>query len=101
MLRLLKWGYRHWKKKQGDEQMSKFRPKAVHNLYLDGFVGKITDDEMYAKVRDGLLDWTPEVKSKLKAVTIPIDTFKRLMALDKQVEAVPFEVEVENCEKDS
>lgn len=75
--------------------MSKYRPKAVHSILFDGFVGKIENEEMYEKVKHGLADWSPDAKAKMKAIVIPLGVFERLMALDKQVEAIPFECDIE------
>ncbi len=71
--------------------MSKYKAKAVHSTLFDGFVGRIEDEKMYEAVKRGLADWSPNAKVTMKAVVIPVDIFYRLMELDKQITAIPFE----------
>ena len=63
--------------------MSKNKPKATHSIFYDGFIGTIFDEEMYEDVKWGRKDWKPHIKSKMTAVTLPIEVFNRLMQMDK------------------
>lgn len=73
--------------------MSKHRPKATHSTFFDGFIGQIRDEEMYEDVKNGKKDWKPHVKSQMKAVTIPIEVFNRLLKMDRTITTIPFEGE--------
>ena len=48
--------------------------------------GMIENIETYEALRDGKLDFNPNIKSKIENVTIPYDLFIRLMELDKESE---------------
>lgn len=48
--------------------------------------GIIKTPEEYESYRDGKIDWTDTVKSRLDRVTIPYETFLYLVALDKKEE---------------
>lgn len=50
-----------------------------------GTIGHINDEATYNKVRDGIADWKPHIKSKLTHVEIPMTVFNRLVELDRQV----------------
>ena len=73
--------------------MSKYKPKARHSTYYNGFVGTILDEEMYEDVKSGKKDWETHIKANMKAVTIPIEVFHRLMKMDKTITTIPFEGE--------
>lgn len=67
--------------------MSKNKVKALHNGV--GFTGTIPDEEVYEQVKAGERDWKPGVKAKMTHITIPVEIFYRLMALDKAVGGEP------------
>lgn len=74
--------------------MSKYKPKAIHSTRYNGFVGTILDEQIYDDVKNGKKDWEPHIKSQLKAVTIPIEVFHRLLRMDRTITTIPFECEV-------
>lgn len=54
--------------------------------YNGKYRGVIDSVEQYEALRDGKLDFNPNVKSKLADVIIPYDLFVRLMEMDKERE---------------
>ena len=50
------------------------------------YTGTIDSIETSEALRDGKLDFNPNIKSKIENVTIPYDLFIRLMELDKERE---------------
>ena len=48
--------------------------------------GVIDNVEIYEALRDGKIDFNPNIKSKISDVIIPYDLFIRLMELDKERE---------------
>ena len=53
---------------------------------VDTYTGIIDNVETYEALRDGKLDFNPNIKSKIENITIPYDLFIRLMELDKERE---------------
>lgn len=68
--------------------MSKNRLKSIHSNFHNGFIGTISDEDIYEDVKNGNKDWKPHIKSKMTAITIPASVFYRLMELDKIVEKI-------------
>ena len=50
------------------------------------YKGVIENIETYEGIRDGKIDFNPNIKSKMTEVIIPYDLFIRLMELDKERE---------------
>lgn len=50
------------------------------------YTGTIDDIETYKSLRDGKLDFNPNIKSKISHIMIPYDLFIRLMEMDKEKE---------------
>lgn len=73
--------------------MSKSKIKALHNGA--GFTGHIPDEEVYEQVKTGERDWKPGVKAKTTHITIPVEVFYRLMALDKAIGGKPKDPDTE------
>lgn len=46
--------------------------------------GIIPNKETYNAYRDGKTDWKTELRNKMKFITIPIEIFDRLVALDRE-----------------
>ena len=54
--------------------------------YNGKYRGVIDNVEIYEALRDGKIDFNPNIKSKISDVIIPYDLFIRLMELDKERE---------------
>lgn len=66
-----------------DNTVKSFVADESGNIFSVGGVGCIPDEKTYNDYRDGKIDWRPEMRNRMKTVSIPIEIFERLVALDK------------------
>lgn len=62
--------------------MSKNILKAIHGGTHRGYIGSIPDENTYAELKRGEIDWKEHIKNHMDTIQIPKELFYRLMALD-------------------